>query len=51
MQFFLSSDVKDNTNFTIGLQIDLSSIIKNKFKHSLIRLLKFIDHSRFHIIL
>ena len=41
---FIISDVRDITNFTIDLQIDMLSITKKYFKYSLITLLKLINH-------
>ena len=48
--FIIISNAKDNTNFTIEIQIDMSPITKKKkkkkIKHLLTRLLKFIDQKK-----
>ena len=54
MQFFFFwfiSDAKDIINFNSGLQISMIPITKKLFKHSLDRLMKFINESQWHIIL
>ena len=47
---FFIRDVKDITNFTIGLQIVMLLITKKWYKYSLVKLMKFIDDNQCHII-
>ena len=50
MCIFFIGDIKDTTNFTIGLQITMLLITKKWFKHSLVKLIKFINETQCHII-
>ena len=47
---FFIIDVKDTTNFTIGLQIVILLITKKLYKYSLVKLMKFINDNQCHII-
>ena len=50
--FLFKSNARNNTKFIMVLQIDMSPITgKKKNEHSLIRLLKFINHNNYYIIL
>ena len=51
MCIFLISDVNDTINDTISLQIAMLLITKKWFKHSLVKLMNFINESQCHIIL
>ena len=51
VHFLFICDIKDTINFTISLQIAMLLITKKLFKHSLVKLMNFINESQCHIIL
>ena len=51
VHFFIIRDVKDTTNFIIGLQMAMLLIAKKWYKHWLVKLMKFINERQYHIII